>query len=88
MDSGKLEEYDKPHVLLHNKSSLFYKMAQHLGETEANALTEKAKQVSLLQRVVIKVHLQGSLLTLGVWYKHFVPFSIGSFQKLSFMTGS
>uniref|UniRef100_A0A452FNI3 Multidrug resistance-associated protein 4-like n=2 Tax=Capra hircus TaxID=9925 RepID=A0A452FNI3_CAPHI len=45
LDSGKLEEYDKPHVLLHNKSSLFYKMAQHLGETEANALIEKAKQV-------------------------------------------
>ncbi|KAI4581549.1 hypothetical protein MJG53_009992 [Ovis ammon polii x Ovis aries] len=44
LDSGKLEEYDKPHVLLHNKNSLFYKMVQHLGETEANALIEKAKQ--------------------------------------------
>ncbi|XDA80093.1 hypothetical protein R6Z07F_010084 [Ovis aries] len=44
LDSGKLEEYDKPHVLLHNKNSLFYKMVQQLGETEANALIEKAKQ--------------------------------------------
>ncbi|XP_069457984.1 ATP-binding cassette sub-family C member 4-like isoform X2 [Ovis canadensis] len=44
LDSGKLEEYDKPHVLLHNKNSLFYKMVQHLGETEANALIDKAKQ--------------------------------------------
>ncbi|XP_055282776.1 ATP-binding cassette sub-family C member 4-like [Moschus berezovskii] len=44
LDSGKLEEYDKPHVLLHNKNSLFYKMAQQLGEAEAVALTEKAKQ--------------------------------------------
>uniref|UniRef100_A0A8C2NXL5 ATP-binding cassette, sub-family C (CFTR/MRP), member 4 n=1 Tax=Capra hircus TaxID=9925 RepID=A0A8C2NXL5_CAPHI len=34
LDSGKLEEYDKPH------------MVQHLGETEANALIEKAKQVN------------------------------------------
>uniref|UniRef100_A0A8C6CVH4 Multidrug resistance-associated protein 4-like n=1 Tax=Moschus moschiferus TaxID=68415 RepID=A0A8C6CVH4_MOSMO len=50
LDSGKLEEYDKPHVLLHNKNSLFYKMAQQLGKAEAVALTEKAKQVSLLQR--------------------------------------
>ena len=67
MDSGKLEEYDKPHILMHNKNSLLYKMAQQLGETEAAALAQRAKEVSLLQRVVIKVRLQGSLLTLGVW---------------------
>ena len=67
MDSGKLEEYDKPHILMHNKNSLFYKMAQQLGETEAAALAQRAKEVSLLHRVVIKVRLQGSLLTLGVW---------------------
>uniref|UniRef100_A0A8C0AIS9 Multidrug resistance-associated protein 4-like n=1 Tax=Bos mutus grunniens TaxID=30521 RepID=A0A8C0AIS9_BOSMU len=67
LDSGKLEEYDKPHILMHNKNSLLYKMAQQLGETEAAALAQRAKEVSLLQRVVIKVRLQGSLLTLGVW---------------------
>ena len=39
-------------------------MVQQLGEAEAVALAERAKQVSLLQRVVIKAHLQGSLLTL------------------------
>ena len=52
---------------MHNKNSLFYKMAQQLGETEAAALAQRAKEVSLLHRVVIKVRLQGSLLTLGVW---------------------
>uniref|UniRef100_A0A8B9YP66 Multidrug resistance-associated protein 4 n=1 Tax=Bos mutus grunniens TaxID=30521 RepID=A0A8B9YP66_BOSMU len=55
LDSGKLEEYDKPHILMHNKNSLLYKMAQQLGETEAAALAQRAKEVSLLQRVVIKV---------------------------------
>jgi len=67
LDSGKLEEYDKPHILMHNENSLLYKMAQQLGETEAAAFAQRAKEVSLLQRVVIKVHLQGALLTLGVW---------------------
>ena len=38
-------------------------MVQQLGETEAAALTERAKQVSLLREVVIKVHLQGSPFT-------------------------
>uniref|UniRef100_A0A8B9YLC7 Multidrug resistance-associated protein 4-like n=1 Tax=Bos mutus grunniens TaxID=30521 RepID=A0A8B9YLC7_BOSMU len=50
LDSGKLEEYDKPHILMHNKNSLLYKMAQQLGETEAAALAQRAKEVSLLQR--------------------------------------
>ncbi|XP_065757968.1 ATP-binding cassette sub-family C member 4-like [Muntiacus reevesi] len=45
LDSGKLEEYDKPHVLLLNKNSVFYKMVQQLGEAEAVALTETAKRV-------------------------------------------
>ncbi|KAM9675035.1 ATP-binding cassette sub-family C member 4-like [Dama dama] len=45
LDSGKLEEYDKPHVLLLNKNSVFYKMVQQLGEAEAVALTEIAKRV-------------------------------------------
>ncbi|XP_010830909.1 PREDICTED: multidrug resistance-associated protein 4-like, partial [Bison bison bison] len=45
LDSGKLEEYDKPHILMHNKNSLLYKMAQQLGETEAAALAQRAKEV-------------------------------------------
>uniref|UniRef100_A0A8B9YFV9 Multidrug resistance-associated protein 4 n=1 Tax=Bos mutus grunniens TaxID=30521 RepID=A0A8B9YFV9_BOSMU len=43
LDSGKLEEYDKPHILMHNKNSLLYKMAQQLGETEAAALAQRDK---------------------------------------------
>ena len=39
------------------KNSIFYKMVQQLGEAEAAALTERAKQVSLLQGVVVEVCL-------------------------------
>ncbi|KAM9674361.1 LOW QUALITY PROTEIN: ATP-binding cassette sub-family C member 4-like [Dama dama] len=49
LDSGRLEEHDEPFVLLQNRDSLFYKMVQQLGEAEAAALTERAKQLSLLQ---------------------------------------
>ena len=49
LDSGRLEEHDEPFVLLQNRDSLFYKMVQQLGEEEAVALTERAKQVSSLQ---------------------------------------
>ncbi|XP_036913453.1 ATP-binding cassette sub-family C member 4 [Sturnira hondurensis] len=45
LDSGRLKEYDEPYVLLQNKESLFYKMVQQLGNAEAAALTETAKQV-------------------------------------------
>ncbi|XP_065758076.1 ATP-binding cassette sub-family C member 4-like isoform X2 [Muntiacus reevesi] len=45
LDSGRLEEYDEPYVLLQNRDSLFYKMVQQLGKAEAAALTETAKQV-------------------------------------------
>ncbi|XP_069457987.1 ATP-binding cassette sub-family C member 4-like isoform X1 [Ovis canadensis] len=44
-DSGRLEEYDEPYVLLQNRDSLFYKMVQQLGKAKAAALTETAKQV-------------------------------------------
>ncbi|ELR45351.1 hypothetical protein M91_01311, partial [Bos mutus] len=44
LDSGRLKEYDNPYGLLQNKDKLFYKMVQQLGETEAAALTERAKQ--------------------------------------------
>ncbi|XP_068382967.1 ATP-binding cassette sub-family C member 4 isoform X4 [Eschrichtius robustus] len=45
LDSGRLKEYDEPHVLLQNRDGLFYKMVQQLGKAEAAALTETAKQV-------------------------------------------
>nr|XP_014335662.1 PREDICTED: multidrug resistance-associated protein 4 isoform X2 [Bos mutus] len=43
LDSGRLEEYNEPHVLLQNTDSLFYKMVQQLDEAEATALTKTAK---------------------------------------------
>ena len=61
-------------------------MVQKLGKAEASALTERAKQVSLLQGVVIEVCLQirSSESPPGVS----VPFSVINLQRLSFMTGS
>ena len=52
-----MKEYGHPYDLLQNTNSLFYKMVQQLGEAEASALTERAKQVSLLQGVVVEVCL-------------------------------
>ena len=54
-----MKEYGHPYDLLQNTNSLFYKMVQQLGEAEAEAaaLTERAKQVSLLQGVVVEVCL-------------------------------
>ena len=60
-----MKEYGHPYDLLQNTNSLFYNMVQQLGEAEATALTERAKQVSLLQGVVVEVCLQGSLLTIS-----------------------
>ncbi|XDA80103.1 hypothetical protein R6Z07F_010097 [Ovis aries] len=44
LDSGTVKEYSPPHDLLQNSESLFYTMVQQLGEAEATALTERAKQ--------------------------------------------
>ncbi|KAB0372891.1 hypothetical protein FD755_015644, partial [Muntiacus reevesi] len=43
-DSGRLDDYDEPYGMLQERDSLFYKMVQQLGEAEATALTERAKQ--------------------------------------------
>ncbi|KAM9049321.1 LOW QUALITY PROTEIN: ATP-binding cassette sub-family C member 4-like [Megaptera novaeangliae] len=70
LDSGRLEEYDKPYDLLQDRDGLFYKMVQQLGKDEAAALIETGEQVSLPQGVVIKVRLQDLLFTRsppGVW---------------------
>lgn len=71
LESGRLEEYDKPYDLLQDRDSLFYKMVQQLGKDEAAALIETVEQVSLPQGVVIKVCLQDLLFTRslpGVWW--------------------
>ncbi|KAB0340972.1 hypothetical protein FD755_024558 [Muntiacus reevesi] len=59
--SGRQKQFGQPYHLLQNRDSLFYKMVQQLGDAEAAALTERAKQVSLLGGAVIKVCLQGSM---------------------------
>ena len=87
-----MKEYSPPRDLLQNSKSLFYKKVQQLGEAEAIALTERAKQVRLLQGVVIEVCLQGSHsspdLHQATANKHRVPFSIRSLWRLSVMTES
>uniref|UniRef100_A0A4W2HXA1 Multidrug resistance-associated protein 4-like n=1 Tax=Bos indicus x Bos taurus TaxID=30522 RepID=A0A4W2HXA1_BOBOX len=92
LDSGTVKEYSPPHDLLQNSKSLFYKMVQQLGGAEATALTERAKQVRLLQGVVIEVCLQGSHsspdLQQASGNKYSVPFSIRSLWRLSIMTES
>ncbi|XP_051881887.1 multidrug resistance-associated protein 4 isoform X2 [Pristis pectinata] len=47
LDQGRVAEYKEPYVLLENKDSFFYKMVQHLGKTEAIALTKIAKEIKL-----------------------------------------
>ena len=59
-------------------------MVQKLGKAEASALTERAKQVSRLQGVVVCLLVHSSESPPGVS----VPFSVISLQRLSFMTGS
>ncbi|KAB0372812.1 hypothetical protein FD755_015565 [Muntiacus reevesi] len=89
LDSGTMKEYSPPHDLLLNSNSLFYNMVQQLGEAEVTALTERAKQVRLLQEVVIKICLPGSHSLPGLHQasgnKHFVLFSIRSLWRLSIM---
>ena len=87
-----MNEYSSPYHLLQNSKSLFYKMVQQLGEAEATALTERAKQVRLLQGVVIEVCFLGSHSSPDTHQasvnKHSVPFSIRSLWRLSVMTES
>uniref|UniRef100_A0A4W2CT01 Cystic fibrosis transmembrane conductance regulator n=1 Tax=Bos indicus x Bos taurus TaxID=30522 RepID=A0A4W2CT01_BOBOX len=46
LDSGRRKEYGEPYDLLQNRNRLLYKMVGQLGEAEAAALTERAKQVN------------------------------------------
>ncbi|XP_053311343.1 ATP-binding cassette sub-family C member 4 [Spea bombifrons] len=47
LDSGRVKEYDAPHILLQNKESLFYGMVQQVGKAEAAALAHAAKEAYL-----------------------------------------
>uniref|UniRef100_A0A3B4U443 Multidrug resistance-associated protein 4 n=1 Tax=Seriola dumerili TaxID=41447 RepID=A0A3B4U443_SERDU len=45
LDSGTIQELDRPFTLLQNKDGALYKMVQQLGAAEAAALLESARQV-------------------------------------------
>ncbi|XP_053792269.1 ATP-binding cassette sub-family C member 4 isoform X3 [Vidua macroura] len=45
LDAGRLKEYGEPYILLQEQDSLFYKMVQQVGKTEAASLIETAKRV-------------------------------------------
>ncbi|XP_072883234.1 ATP-binding cassette sub-family C member 4 isoform X1 [Hemitrygon akajei] len=50
LDQGRVAEYEEPYVLLENKDGFLYRMVQHLGKTEAIALTNIAKEVHLKRK--------------------------------------
>ena len=67
--------------MLQDRYSLLYKMVQQLGEVEATVLIERAKQVSLLQGVVIEVCFQIRSLEFPPGVS--VPFSVINLQRLN-----
>lgn len=44
MDSGKLAEFDEPHLLLQDKTSLLYNYVLQTGSDKAQSLLDMAKQ--------------------------------------------
>ncbi|XP_033471881.1 ATP-binding cassette sub-family C member 4-like isoform X2 [Epinephelus lanceolatus] len=44
LDSGTIQEFDRPFSLLQNKEGALYKMVQQMGQAEAAALLESARQ--------------------------------------------
>ncbi|XP_049919634.1 ATP-binding cassette sub-family C member 4-like isoform X3 [Epinephelus moara] len=46
LDSGTIQEFDRPFSLLQNKEGALYKMVQQMGQAEAAALLESARQKS------------------------------------------
>ncbi|XP_045910008.1 ATP-binding cassette sub-family C member 4-like isoform X2 [Micropterus dolomieu] len=49
LDSGTIQELDRPFTLLQNKEGALYKMVQQMGQAEAAALLESARQAARLQ---------------------------------------
>ncbi|XP_057680007.1 ATP-binding cassette sub-family C member 4-like [Corythoichthys intestinalis] len=46
LDEGRVQEFDRPFVLLQNKDGALYRLVQQLGETEAEALLKVAEQAA------------------------------------------
>ncbi|XP_034461847.1 multidrug resistance-associated protein 4-like isoform X1 [Hippoglossus hippoglossus] len=46
LNSGTIQELDRPYTLLQNKEGALYRMVQQMGPTEAAALLESARQAS------------------------------------------
>lgn len=51
LDSGTIQEFDRPLTLLQNKEGALYKMVQQTGQAEA--LLEAAKQVKVAEIVPV-----------------------------------
>uniref|UniRef100_A0A8U7M362 Multidrug resistance-associated protein 4 n=1 Tax=Corvus moneduloides TaxID=1196302 RepID=A0A8U7M362_CORMO len=52
LDAGRLKEYGEPYILLQEQDSLFYKMVQQVGKTEAASLIETAKRYGIINVIV------------------------------------
>ncbi|KAM6945310.1 ATP-binding cassette sub-family C member 4-like [Aplochiton taeniatus] len=47
LDSGTIQEFDKPYVLMQNQESALYKLVQQTGKTEMASLLEAARQAHM-----------------------------------------
>uniref|UniRef100_A0A3Q2X429 ATP-binding cassette, sub-family C (CFTR/MRP), member 4 n=1 Tax=Haplochromis burtoni TaxID=8153 RepID=A0A3Q2X429_HAPBU len=46
LESGTIQEFDHPFILLQNKEGALYRMVQQTGQAESASLLESARQVS------------------------------------------
>ncbi|XP_041663750.1 ATP-binding cassette sub-family C member 4-like [Cheilinus undulatus] len=53
--AGRIQEYDRPYVLLQNQDGLFYQMVQQTGRAEAASLLHTAKQVYMNRKQLTDV---------------------------------
>uniref|UniRef100_A0A8U7M3J2 Multidrug resistance-associated protein 4 n=1 Tax=Corvus moneduloides TaxID=1196302 RepID=A0A8U7M3J2_CORMO len=69
LDAGRLKEYGEPYILLQEQDSLFYKMVQQVGKTEAASLIETAKRV-ILEEEIIKFVSAVCLSQVSIFSRH------------------
>uniref|UniRef100_A0A667Z628 Multidrug resistance-associated protein 4 n=1 Tax=Myripristis murdjan TaxID=586833 RepID=A0A667Z628_9TELE len=60
LDSGTIQEFDHPYILLQNKESALFKLVQQTGQVEAAALLQSARQVSSYLHRIYDLTLHGS----------------------------